>query len=67
MSHASDETWEDKAANLLEPKMDGGIKWSVEMAASDEQEHQETSKNREREMAWASGGRRREKYICQDL
>jgi hypothetical protein len=37
------------------------------MAASDEQEHQETSKNRELEMAWASGGRRREKYICQDL
>jgi hypothetical protein len=37
------------------------------MAASDEQEHQETSKNRELEMAWPSGGRRREKYICQDL
>jgi hypothetical protein len=25
MSHASDETGEDEAANLLEPKMDGGI------------------------------------------
>jgi hypothetical protein len=25
MSHASDETGEDEATNLLEPKMDGGI------------------------------------------
>jgi hypothetical protein len=25
MSHASDETREDEVANLLEPKMDGGI------------------------------------------
>jgi hypothetical protein len=36
------------------------------MVAGDEQEHQETSKNRELEMAWAGVGRR-EKYICQDL
>jgi hypothetical protein len=38
MSHASDETGEDEATNLLEPKMDRGIEWSVEMAADDEQE-----------------------------
>jgi hypothetical protein len=25
MSHAGDETGEDETANLLEPKMDGGI------------------------------------------
>jgi hypothetical protein len=43
MSHAGDETGEDETANLLEPKMDGGIEWSVEMMASDKQEHQETS------------------------
>jgi hypothetical protein len=67
MSHASDETGEDEAANLLEPKMDGGIEWSVEMVAGDEQEHQETSKNMELKMARARAGRRREKYICQDL
>jgi hypothetical protein len=35
MSNASGETWKDKAVNLLEPKMDGGIEWSVEMAAGD--------------------------------
>jgi hypothetical protein len=64
MSHASDETREDEVANLLEPKMDGGIEWSVEMEAGDEQEHQETSKNWELEMARARAGRRREKYIC---
>jgi hypothetical protein len=37
------------------------------MATVDEQEHQEMSKNRELEMAWAGAGRRREKYIHQDL
>jgi hypothetical protein len=36
MSHVSDETGEDKDANLLELKMDGEIEWSVEMAADDE-------------------------------
>jgi hypothetical protein len=46
MSHASDETGEEEAANLVEPKMDGGIKWSVEMVADDEQEHQEIARTK---------------------
>ena len=53
MSHASDETWEDEAANLLEPKMDGGIEWSVEMAADDEQERRTRARSRELQMAGA--------------